>query len=445
MKNKLTAAVIGAGTLGLVTAYYLAQNGYEVTVFEKNDKIGGMAEGYTLSNGQWIDKFYHYFCMGDKEVFALIKQLGIENKLHFEKVKTSLTYRRDNKEIVRVHLDDFIDLLALKDISATAKLRFLAHMAYLKIFNPLHHDKIGVTENYRAIEGDEAFSFFWKYHLTKKFHQYTSHISALFLDYRIKRVLDSKSLFGGTKYGFYEGGANQLLSELRKTLLNMGVTFRLNTEVTKISCEKYKNHRVRVTYNDPQAKTSKEKFYDDCAVTVPTPYLASILDGLNEREKTFYKTIHNCSCICVVYELEKPFSDSFWNNYKGTKGTYISGIIDYSPIKSLKRNLIYVPQYLAQNNDILKYSDEEIIEYVTKKLSRQIEDNKILSAHCFRYKYAQPVFECKFFRKIRGMNTSMRGVYRADTTFAYPNDRCMNECIKTAKNLASTIISNHKS
>ena len=84
--------------------------------------------------------------MGDKEVFALIKQLGKENKLHFEKVKTSLTYRRDNKEVVRVHLDDFIDLLALKDVSATAKLRFLAHMAYLKIFNPLHHDKIGVAE-----------------------------------------------------------------------------------------------------------------------------------------------------------------------------------------------------------------------------------------------------------------------------------------------------------
>ena len=35
-------AIIGAGPAGLSCAYYLAQNGYDITVFEKENKVGGM-------------------------------------------------------------------------------------------------------------------------------------------------------------------------------------------------------------------------------------------------------------------------------------------------------------------------------------------------------------------------------------------------------------------
>lgn len=39
MKNM---AVIGSGPAGLSCAYYLAVDGYNVTVFEKENKLGGM-------------------------------------------------------------------------------------------------------------------------------------------------------------------------------------------------------------------------------------------------------------------------------------------------------------------------------------------------------------------------------------------------------------------
>lgn len=35
-------AIIGAGPAGLSCAYYLATKGYQPTVFEKNEKLGGM-------------------------------------------------------------------------------------------------------------------------------------------------------------------------------------------------------------------------------------------------------------------------------------------------------------------------------------------------------------------------------------------------------------------
>ncbi|MBU2061374.1 MAG: NAD(P)-binding protein, partial [Bacteroidetes bacterium] len=41
MKKKIT--IIGSGFSALAASCYLAQSGHDVTVFEKNDSIGGRA------------------------------------------------------------------------------------------------------------------------------------------------------------------------------------------------------------------------------------------------------------------------------------------------------------------------------------------------------------------------------------------------------------------
>jgi NADPH-dependent glutamate synthase beta subunit-like oxidoreductase len=41
-KNGIKAAVVGSGPAGISNAFYLAQAGYDVTIFEKEEKTGGM-------------------------------------------------------------------------------------------------------------------------------------------------------------------------------------------------------------------------------------------------------------------------------------------------------------------------------------------------------------------------------------------------------------------
>lgn len=49
MKDQVV--VIGAGIMGLTTAYYLSKSGYSVTVLEASDRVGGMAQTFTLIAG----------------------------------------------------------------------------------------------------------------------------------------------------------------------------------------------------------------------------------------------------------------------------------------------------------------------------------------------------------------------------------------------------------
>ena len=54
MTAKKSAAIIGAGIGGITTAIYLAKNGYEVSVFEKNSTPGGRC-GQLIRDGHRFD------------------------------------------------------------------------------------------------------------------------------------------------------------------------------------------------------------------------------------------------------------------------------------------------------------------------------------------------------------------------------------------------------
>lgn len=68
--NKIKCAIIGAGPSGLAASYFLAQAGFDVTVFEKHDKAGGVVQNI-------IPEFRLPQSAIDNDV-EFIKQLGVK-------------------------------------------------------------------------------------------------------------------------------------------------------------------------------------------------------------------------------------------------------------------------------------------------------------------------------------------------------------------------------
>jgi phytoene desaturase len=101
---KKRAIVIGAGFSGLATATYLADSGFDVTILEKNESIGGRArrfsqEGYTFDMGPswyWMpDVFEEYF-----------KAFGKNTTDYYELIRLDPSYR------VVFGEDDYLDIPA---------------------------------------------------------------------------------------------------------------------------------------------------------------------------------------------------------------------------------------------------------------------------------------------------------------------------------------------
>src|SRR6476661_10288218 len=81
--------VIGSGAMGLAAAYHALKAGHEVQVLEAAPEPGGMAAHFDF-DGLSIERFYHFVCKPDAPTFALLKELGIADKMRWR--PTSMAY-----------------------------------------------------------------------------------------------------------------------------------------------------------------------------------------------------------------------------------------------------------------------------------------------------------------------------------------------------------------
>ena len=87
----MKVGIIGAGFSGLAAAYKLARKGAEVTVFEMDDKPGGLAVGFEKPGWKWsLEKHYHHWFYSDMAARGLAKEIGQEVIIEATKTSTFL-------------------------------------------------------------------------------------------------------------------------------------------------------------------------------------------------------------------------------------------------------------------------------------------------------------------------------------------------------------------
>jgi protoporphyrinogen/coproporphyrinogen III oxidase len=78
MSQKQSVAIIGAGITGLVAAYHLKRNGFDVSIFEAAPKAGGLIQGSVDDN--WVaESGYGLINYNDPVINRLIGELGLRD------------------------------------------------------------------------------------------------------------------------------------------------------------------------------------------------------------------------------------------------------------------------------------------------------------------------------------------------------------------------------
>ena len=136
--------VIGAGVGGLSMASLLCKQGYDVTVYEKSNSVGGrttsiLFKGHVLDNGFHIMPFYK-----KSAIYEILKTLEIQNELVLSKVD-KINFFSENK--FYKYPKGILDLLSLSLIplkSRFALLKILLPMAFSSIEQSEAHDEISL-------------------------------------------------------------------------------------------------------------------------------------------------------------------------------------------------------------------------------------------------------------------------------------------------------------
>lgn len=430
-------AVIGAGTMGLATAYFLSKKGYTVTVFESEKDIGGMAVSFDF-DGIDIERFYHFHCTSDYDYFEMLKELGLEDKLHWRSTSMGFWFNNELQP-----WGNPIALLKFRGISLIAKFRYGLH-AFFSVKRNRYDDldKIESTSWIKKWVGKEAWEKLWSNLFSLKFYEYSDKLSAAWIWSRIRRIGRSRYNVFKEKLGYLEGGSKPLIKGMAEKVINNSGTIFTSTPVKSVLKTTDGKYTVVVDSSIGTNYISNSEVFDAVVSTIPLPYLPSIFEFIDkEARNKFAKTI-NIGVVCIIVKLAKALSDNFWLNTNDPEMD-IPGIIEYSNLNPCDgQHIVYVPYYMPISTPIYNDSDnifkEKIIRYF-KKINPSLNDEDFLNIVVSRYKCAQPICGPEYLKTIPEIKIMNDNVFIADTSYYYPEDRGVSEGIKIAKTIAGMV------
>jgi protoporphyrinogen oxidase len=423
-------AVIGAGPMGLGAAYELAKRGYQVQVFERDDRIGGMSASIDFA-GTRIERYYHFVCKTDFDLFAYLKELGLSDRLKW--AHTTMAFYYQGK------LHDWGEPLALlkfPGLSMIDKARYAAHVMWVKNIQDWRpYDGISATDWLTRWIGPKAYDVLWRSLFYYKFYELQDQLSAAWIGTRIKRVaLSRKNLFQ-EEMGYLQGGSEVVLQEMAKRLESMGASITLKANVEEVVIEEGAVRGVLVG--------GELQPFDHVISTIPIPYLTKLIPGLPSDERQKVEAIRNVGVVCVLLKLKQRFSDKFWLNINDPR-IEIPGFIEYTNLNPLEglhgESIFYAPYYMPQTNEKYGRDKEAFIEetlQAMEKIRPDFDRSDVIAATASRYQYAQTICAPGFFEALVPMQSQVRGLFMADTSHCYPEDRSISESLRIGAQLAT--------
>ena len=411
--------------MGLAVAYQLTLDGHQPIIYEADDRVGGMAATFDFSGTQ-IERYYHFHCTSDLDFFKVLEELNLTDKLKWTRTKMGYWYMGK----VQPWGNPFA-LLKFDGLGLMAKVRYGLH-AFISVkrnnWKPL--DQIEASGWIKRWVGTESWEKLWRRLFDYKFYDYSENLSAAWIWTRIRRIGRSRYNLFHEKLGYLEGGSDTLLNALKKAIEDKGGEFRLKSPVSK----------VRISNGKIEGIESQGVFesFDKVVSTIPLPYVPSVFSELPTDILNKYKSVKNIAVVCIIVKLKKPLTENFWLN-TNDPSMDIPGLVEYTNLRKMGEHIVYVPYYVPGEHP--KYQEEDIV-FTTKvknylfKINPSLKEDDIIDIRASRYRYAQPICPPGYLEQLPSVELPVSGLWIADTSYYYPEDRGISESIGFGRNMA---------
>jgi protoporphyrinogen oxidase len=424
-------AIIGAGPMGLVCALELLKRGESVDIFEHDDRIGGMSASFDF-DGLQIERFYHFICKTDHALFALLRELGIDDRLRW--TDTRMGFYCDGR---LYPWGTPQALLRFDKLGWIEKARYALHILHTKNIRDWRAlDGVSAMAWLKRWLGERAWRVLWQRLFDLKFYQYGEQLSAAWLGTRIQRVALSRRSMFQESLGFIDGGSATLLESLRAAIENAGGRIHLRASVQRVVTA---GGAVRGIIAG-----GAEQPFDRVISTVPIQYVPRLVPELPEVFIARIRAIENIPVVCVVLKLARRLTENFWMNINDAT-IDVPGVIEYSNLNpGAGPAIVYAPFYMPKTHP--KYARdnaafiEEVLGYLPK-LNPDFRRDWVLATHCHRYEFAQTISPPGFYAMLPPMRTPIEGLFMADTAYYYPEDRSISESTTVGRKLARVALS----
>lgn len=422
-------AVLGAGPMGLAVAYQLAMDGHKPVLYEADDRVGGMTACFDFS-GLEIERYYHFHCISDHAFLQMLAELGLADRMRWVETRMGYWYQGRLQP-----WGNPLALLTFRGLGLVAKFRYGLH-AFLSTkrndWRPL--DTLDATTWIRRWVGKEAYEVLWRKLFDYKFYDYSNNLSAAWIWSRIRRIGRSRYNLFREKLGYLEGGSTTLLQAMKFAIETHGGEVKLSTSVSKVLIE---NGAVTGIVANGQPEV-----FDKVISTVPLPYVPKLIPDLPSSVRGKFESVKNIAVVCVIAKLRKPVTENFWLN-TNDPDMDIPGLVEYTNLRPLAgQHIVYVPFYVPGEHPKFAESDQVFaakVERYLKKINPELTAEDFIEIRVSRYRYAQPICDPGYLSKLPPAALPIKGLWVADTSYYYPEDRGISESIGYGREMARDV------
>ena len=460
----MKVAIVGAGAAGLAAGYELSLHGHSVSVFERSPFVGGQGSTFDLL-GVPLERGYHHLFTSDIDMIQLISEIGLGDKLKW--ISSSVGTLHDNKIYNFVSP---IDLLLFKPLPFFDRIRLGLITLYLqRVTDWEQFETITAHEWLLNRSGQRIYETFWEPMLRGKFgEQYYKTISMAWIWGKIQTRFASRGKgFGREKLGYPIGSFGEIFDRLAETIILHGGNVHTSTSVSEIKVSEGRVKGVS-TIPSPASWTSPQPLqyqasehtpienyeestssFDQVIVTAPAYVVPKLCNELSHSYVKELQSIEYLSAVVIILVLKNPLSSVYWLNVADRAIPFV-GVIEQtnflSPEHYNGNHVAYITNYMEKEHPLYSLSHSELLsEYLPhlKKINKHFDSSWIIESFYHKVDAAQPLVGTNYSNKISKHRSPIKGLYLANTTQIYPEDRGTNYSVRIGRNVARMLINDH--
>ena len=435
----MRVGIIGGGVAGLAAAYHLTKEGHFAEVFEVAPFLGGQASTFDVFGGR-LERGYHHLFVSDTEIADLIQELGLGGKLAW--LESTVGFYHGGK------IWDFaspMDLLRFKPLPFLDRIR-VGFWTFILQKTKSYSKFEGVTARDWLSKrmGRRGYEVIWEPLLRGKFGEFYDKIGMTWIWNKVTLRVASRKGAGQVEHlGYPMGSFGEVIEVLADRIAQQGGVIHTSASVTQIVEADGSATAMEVQLEG--GETERREF-DAIIATTPSYVFTRLAPAMPPEYQSKLENVDYLSAVLMVMVMDRPFTNKYWMNIADPNMPFVA-LIEHTNLidKELYggKHILYISNYPSRDNELYQMSGDELMDLFVphlQKINPDFERSWVIEYHHHRVDGAQPIVGVNYGAGIPDHRTPLQGLYLANTTQIYPEDRGTNYSVRMGRQVARMVV-----
>ena len=435
----MRVGIIGGGVAGLAAAYHLTKEGHFAEVFEVAPFLGGQASTFDVFGGQ-LERGYHHLFVSDTEISDLIQELGLGGKLAW--LESTVGFYHGGK------VWDFaspMDLLRFKPLPFLDRIR-VGFWTFILQKTKSYSKFEGVTARDWLSKrmGRRGYEVIWEPLLRGKFGEFYDKIGMTWIWNKVTLRVASRKGAGQVEHlGYPMGSFGEVIEVLAERIAQQGGVVHTSASVTQIVDADGSATTMEVQLEGGE---TERREYDAIIATTPSYVFTRLAPAMPPEYQSKLENVDYLSAVLMVMGMDRPFTNKYWMNIADPNMPFVA-LIEHTNLidKELYggKHILYISNYPSRDNELYQMSGDELMDLFVphlQKINPDFERSWVIEYHHHRVDGAQPIVGVNYGAGIPDHRTPLQGLYLANTTQIYPEDRGTNYSVRMGRQVAQMVM-----